>query len=595
VRFAQKTADESLLGSVVGQRAKTAQQAGMARWGEELAGRSAAAPVSAQQAGQAVQAGGRSAVRAARSAADDAYTRLREIEADPANVATFEPAPPTVNPDAPWSFTMKAKPTVDEVFTEALKDARANGYTGKVGDLREKFDARIDQARNLKAASAEGDEYSHAALLKEIRSRGGLRPYDKAFTDGAPTQKLRGEHVASQQANAKYYGKNAVYRADGLETSDMLQQLSEDPKWSAVITPDTDLTDLVHRGAMEKAPLPPGNVEHYLRGTGVHPGATWWREGEKAQQVSMAVDITPTKDAMRPIFEKLARKKELTGSLMGSEGTAFMKLDALLNGPDMAPLSVADAALSDLKAMARSRNPDLRSAGAGIAARAVGNLHRSVLEAAERAGPEAVTALNEGRQATIAKYAAADILKTVEGAQGVKSPVSAFRGLTQAGDTNAANLVDVLKQTPSAKPLIGRSVLDGLIDSPTMGPDASFKAWQRMGPQTKALLYTPDHVAALNDFFLLRKKIAENPNPSGSGLTVLKGGELYMRDPGLTIGLPALSALLHSRAGVALLTKGFRLPAGSRVAAAGYVAELAKAAERAGAPLGVPVFAGDQR
>lgn len=594
VRFAQKTSDESLLGSVVGQRSKAAQQVGLAKWGDELAGQASPSPVSPQQAGEAVQAGGRGSVRTARGAADDAYTRLRELEADPVNTATFEPAPPTLNPDAPWSFTMKGKPTVEDIFPEVLKDARANGYTGKVGDLRTKFDARVEQSRGLKAATAEGDEYSHAALLKEIRSRGGLRPYDQSFTQGGPTQKLRGEHSAAQQANAKYYGKNAVYRNDGLETSDMLQQLSEDPKWGHIITPDTDLTDLVHRGAM-KTDLPPGNLEHHLRGVGVQPGATWWREGEAAQQVQMAVDITETKAAMRPIYDKLARKKELVGSLIGAEGNAFARLDAILNGPDITPLSVADAALSDLKRMARSRNPDLRSAGAGIAARAVAHLHRSVMEAAHRAGPEAVAALTEGRQATIAKYAAADILKKLEGAQGTKSPVSAFRGMTQAGDASVPHLREVLVQTPAAKPAIGRAVLDGLIDSPTMGPDAAFKAWQRVGPQTKHMLYTPDHIAALDDFFLLRKKIAENPNPSGSGLTVLKGGELFLRDPGLTIALPALSALLHSRAGVALLTKGFRLPSGSKVATTGYAAELSRAIDGLGPRAMVPAMTEEQR
>ena len=59
----------------------------------------------------------------------------------------------------------------------------------------------------------EGDEYSHAALLKEIRDLGGLRPYDRNFTPGAPTQKMRGEHIASQQANAQNVMTSAPRRA----------------------------------------------------------------------------------------------------------------------------------------------------------------------------------------------------------------------------------------------------------------------------------------------------------------------------------------------------------------------------------------------
>jgi hypothetical protein len=594
VKFAQKTADESLLGSVVGQRAKAAQAAGMAQWGDELAGRAAPTAVSPQQAGAAAQAGGRGAVKAARGAANDAYDRLRAIEALPEHVSTFQPEIGIPAADAPAFFTMKAKPTSQEVFLEALTDARQQGYKGPVGELKAKFDDRLAQARGLKAATLEGDEYSHAALLKEIRSRGGLRPYDREIVQGAPVIKARGDFQASQQANAKNYGANAVYRNDGLALDDMIQQLSEDPKWGAVITQDTDLVDLLHKGAMKPSAMAPGDLQYHLKGVGVQPGVQWWNEGAAAQTVPMAVDLASVKDAMRPIHARLAEEAKLV-PLMGPKATAYTKLDRLMNGPDVAPLSVADAALSDLKAMARSKNPDLRNAGQGIAAKAVGELHSMVAQAAERAGPDAVAALTEGRQATIAKYAAADILKKLEGANRTKSPTLAFRGMTQAGDTALEHLRDVVKQTPTAKPAIGRAVLDGLIDSPTMGPDAAFKAWQRVGPETKRLLYAPDHVKALDDFFLLRKKIAENPNPSGSGLTVLKGGELYMRDPGLTVGLPVLSALLHSPAGVALLTRGFRLPGQSKVAMAGYAAALAREAEKVGAPLAVPALAGEPR
>jgi hypothetical protein len=589
VKAIQHVSDRSLAGSLVAEKATEAQRAGLATLGEQLAAKAHPRAVAAGEAGSAAQKGVGGVVSTQRGLANDAYGRLRAMESDPANMATFEPAPPTVNPDAPWFFTKKGKPTVEDVFPEALKDARSNGYTGTVGDLREKFDARVQQARGLKEAVAEGDEYSHAALLKKIRDEGGLRPYDTQLTQGAPSQKLRGEHIASQQANANYYGKNAIYRNDGLETSDMLQRLSEDPKWGAIIMPDTDLTDLIHRGALKKE-LPPGNLEHHLRGSGVYPGAQWWREGEAAQHVPMAVDLSEVKASIRPIAERLAAKKDVVGSLMGKEGTAAARLDAILSGPDVAPLSVADSALSDLKSIARTNHPDLRNVGQGIAAKAVGGLHKAVSEAAERAGPDAVSALAEGRQATIAKYAAADVLKRLEGAQRTKSPVTAFRGMTQAGDTGFEHLRDVVKQVPETKPMIARAVLDGLIEHPTAGAAKTWADWQKLGPETKRLLYTPEHVRDLDAFFKLRKMMAENPNPSGTAHTILsymQGGLMFAEPVSGTLtqlGTGALSTLLHSPTGVRLLTKGMRLPAKNTAAGAAWLSDLMAATSPSGSP-----------
>jgi hypothetical protein len=298
------------------------------------------------------------------------------------------------------------------------------------------------------------------------------------------------------------------------------------------------------------------------------------------------------KEAVRPIMERLAAKKAVTGSLIGKEGTAAATLDAILNGPDAVPLSVADAALSDLKRLARTNHPDLRNVGQGIAAKAVGDLHKMVTEAAERGGAGAVSALEQGRTATKAKYAAADVLKRLEGAQRTKSPASAYRGLTSGGDIAVGHLSDVIKQAPTTKPLIARAVLDGLIDSPTAGAAKTWTDWQKLGPETKALLYTAEHVKELDSFFKLRKMMADNPNPSGTAhtlLTVGQAGHLATSPASglaVQIGAAALSSLLRSKAGVRLLTRGLRIPVKNRAASAAWAADLAAATGETTSPSG---------
>lgn len=577
----QHVTDRSLAGSFVADKAAKVQAGRLATVGEQLAAKAHPVPVSAGQAGEAAQAGVGKVVTGQRLLANDAYDRLRAIEAQPEHAVTFQPEAAVVNPDAPYHFSPKAKASPDDIFSEALKDARANGYTGKVSDLREQFNQRLDSAKELKASTAEGDEYSHAALMKEIRDRGGLRPFDKDFQGGGPARQLREESQAASAGTRNYYGKNAVMRNDGLAVDDMTQQLSEDPKWGAVITPDTDLRDVVASG---KVPMKPGaDIQNYLRGVGVHPGATWWKAGAPAETVPLPVDVASVKDAMRPIAERLAAKKNVVGALMGQEATVAAKLDALIKGPDAVPLSVADAVLSDLKRMARSNHPDLRSVGQGIAAKAVSELHGMVSQAAERAGPDAVAALEEGRIATKAKYAAADVLKRLEGQNRQKSGATAFRGLTQAGDTSIGQLRDVIAQSPDTKPLIARAVLDRLIDHPTAGPAKTFTDWQKLGPETKYELFTPEHVKDLDQFFALRKRLAANPNPSGTAhnlLTVSQVGHLVVNPASgvaAQIGAGVLAKLLHSPKTVRLLTRGMTIPVKATAASTAWLADLAAA------------------
>lgn len=305
----------------------------------------------------------------------------------------------------------------------------------------------------------------------------------------------------------------------------------------------------------------------------------------------MPVDLVPVKTAIEPLARQLAAKQRVTGSLMGKEATAAAKIDALLSGPDTVPLSVADAALSDLKALARSDHPDLRSVGQGEAARVVQDLHKAVDAAAASGGPQAVSALREGRLATEAKYAAAKVLKKLEGADRSKSPATAFRGLTSSGDIGAKNLKDVLTHAPDAKPLIGRAVLDNLISHPTAGAAKTYADWERLGPDTKRLLFDADHVKDLDRFFRLRKMVADNPNPSGTAHTLLTAGQggLVISNPlaggAVQVAGAALSALLHSKTGARLLSQGFTIPVRNRAAVSAWLTDFTNATSPSGSQI----------
>jgi hypothetical protein len=261
-------------------------------------------------------------------------------------------------------------------------------------------------------------------------------------------------------------------------------------------------------------------------------------------------------------------------------------LHKFMNAPDFAPLSIADAALGNLKAAARgARIPALRTQGQGIAAMTVRELEAAVRKAATDGGPEVLAALNEGRAATIAKHATADILKRLT--RGTNDePVRVAGRMTAPNDSAIVLLRELNAIAPDQMPKVGRSVLEGLLEQQTTQgvfakkADGLFTAWQKLGPQTKALLFRDRGlIRDLDNFFLLAKKIGENPNPSGTALTRSATQWIQM------VPNWAVAKLLYSRRGVKWLTEGMKIPAANRAGQAPWTAELSKIAQESGVSL----------
>lgn len=310
-------------------------------------------------------------------------------------------------------------------------------------------------------------------------------------------------------------------------------------------------------------------------------------------EMRLAVDLKPTKPQLKPIYDSLLREAELGIPMQGAKGRALKALDGIMRGPDYMSLSALDAALGDLKAMARGAEmPELRTQGQGIAAEAVKRLDAQVRKRAAQAGPDVLKALEDGRAATTQKYAVADVLDLLSG-----EPGQVFRQLTQAKDVGLARLRAVEKIAPNELPNVGRALLEDMLQTATQeggfGHGAKLWAdWNKLGAETKARLFKkPGQTQALDDFFMLSKKIDENPNPSGTGtMPKLNVAELFAAIPAW-----AAAKMLMTPAGVKYLTTArvaYRSP--SRAAQSLAAAQLSKAAQSAGVPLeAIPAFAGE--
>lgn len=310
-----------------------------------------------------------------------------------------------------------------------------------------------------------------------------------------------------------------------------------------------------------------------------------------AARTPLAVDVSAALKELQPLYTRLKRESELGIPMQGAKGRTLAALDGLMNGPSVAPLSVVDAALSDLKSMARGADmPELRTTGQATAAQAVQQLDTQVRAAAAKAGPNVLKTLEDGRAATKQKYVVADVLDMLSG-----EPGQVYRQLTQNKDVALERLKAVEKHAPAEMPNIARAYLEDMIQQATSEggfahADRLFANWQKLGPQTKVRLFK-GLVKDLDNFFLLGKKIKENPNPSGTATIP----QLNVAEAVAAIPAWALSKMLFTPGGVKALTAArvaSRTP--SKASRALAVSQVSKAAQSAGVPLdAIPALAGE--
>lgn len=286
-----------------------------------------------------------------------------------------------------------------------------------------------------------------------------------------------------------------------------------------------------------------------------------------AEQTGAAVDVAAAKKALAPLYDRLKRESELV-PLQGGKARALVAMDRLMNGPDRVPLIVADRATSDLGALAGTPDlPELRTPGQGSAAVAFKALRQQVDSAAQQAGPDVFASLQQGRAATKAKYAVADLLKQLKGRSG--EPVRSFGQVTAPKDSAIAQLRDLQQYAPAEIPKVGRAVLEDMLSTATQQggfqhADRLYANWQRLGPETKRALFG-DTTGDLDKFFLLAKKLAENPNPSNTSqvISMATQGAQAVFSPFTALvtqaGAAGMSALFHSPAFVKGLNRALSL------------------------------------
>jgi hypothetical protein len=275
-------------------------------------------------------------------------------------------------------------------------------------------------------------------------------------------------------------------------------------------------------------------------------------------KMPMPVDMREIKAALEPVAERYKYTLPQTDQ-RASKG--LKAIQNILDGPDYKPASAAELDLGMLKEVARSEMPELRDISQGMAAHSLTQFERAIDEAvasAKAGGAEALTALRKGRKLTAEKWDAADLMDQFGKADKLE-PVQVFQKLTWGRDSGVERLRKVQDVVgPVRMKEVGRAYVEGLLETATREGDFEkartiFNQWHDLGPETKKALFgDPALIKNLDNFFHLAKRLAENPNPSGSGLmaSMEAGGILIMTSPavgaGYLIGNAALARALYN-------------------------------------------------
>lgn len=251
----------------------------------------------------------------------------------------------------------------------------------------------------------------------------------------------------------------------------------------------------------------------------------------KSEDMAMPVPVGILKDRLIPIFEEM----QWMPAADRNASAGYQAVKKIVEGPDYIPASQAELGLGGLKTMAREGS----GRASGLAKFITPKLQELIDNTVSRiGGADAVDALQQGR-----KSAAAEV--------GRDWLTNTFKKAEAEGGFNREQGI--------------------------------WADWLRLGDEAKKTMFHPAQVQELNHFFLGVKKLAENPNPSGTAIVGISTGTgaLILHDPvtgvAMALGAGAISKMLHSPAGVRALTEGLRIPIKSPGAtiAAGQILRLA--------------------
>ena len=288
------------------------------------------------------------------------------------------------------------------------------------------------------------------------------------------------------------------------------------------------------------------------------------------------VVLDSVRQQLVPVYEDLARNLP---EAKRANSPAFKALDELMKS-NIKNMSATDfdQFLSALKSITRDGDSTfLFDKSQRIAKKVITSGEKIFQDAVQGAGPNALEKLKKGRQAVREYHETAEFLEDMR-----SEPGALYKNLVTGGDQVHNVLLGLKRIAPKALETVGRTFLDGLLDTATKeggwSRSAGVKAaWERMGPETKNLMFGPKVTQNLNDFFLGAKRLvtSEGSQTAGRMSAFMSYGDVGTAIAelvgGVASGHPLIGAvgagatLLKTRVQPAILAKLAFHPAGAQL------------------------------
>jgi len=299
------------------------------------------------------------------------------------------------------------------------------------------------------------------------------------------------------------------------------------------------------------------------------------------------VSLAPVRSRLKPIYDDLMRSLP---EARRANSPAFAALQDLVSS-DVQFMDAMDfdKFLSAVKSITRDGSSQLlTSKSQGLAAQVIKEGEIQFQQAIKGAGPNVADKLTRARKAVREYHDIADFIEDMN-----SEPAALYQNLTTGGDRVRDILGNLKRIAPKATETVGKTYLSEMMDKATreggFGRSLGVKAdWDRLGPETKKLLYGPRVSSDIDNFLLAAKKLTPNVgSPTADRLSAL----FSYGDVGMALGeflgasfvgqpvvgaLAAGGTLLKTRvqprvladiafrpAGAQLLTQALRAPIGS--------------------------------
>lgn len=287
------------------------------------------------------------------------------------------------------------------------------------------------------------------------------------------------------------------------------------------------------------------------------------------------VDLGPIRQQLQPIYDDLS--SNLT-PVKQQSSPAFTALKNLMDRTDITHMDAMDfdKFLGAMKSITRDgTSPILSTQSQRLARQVISSGEQQFQNAIQGAGPNVLAKLQNARRAVAEYHNTADFLSDLK-----SEPGALYSNLTTGGDRVQNTLLTLHNQAPKALDTVGRTFLGEMMDKATRdggwARSAGVKAdWDRLGPESKNLLFGPTVTQNLDDFFRAAKllNVPEGSPTAGRLAAILSYGDIGTAiaefATGAALGHPVAGAagaagtLLKTRVQPAILARLSFRPAGA--------------------------------